>query len=40
MADTINYERYSILSQKFFKLKAPNVGTNSGFGSNPPLGPP
>ena len=26
--DNLNTERYSILRQKFFKMKAPNMGTN------------
>ena len=30
MMDTINYERFSILQQKFIKMKAPNVATVSG----------
>lgn len=28
MIDTINYERYSILAQKYFKMKAPNIASN------------
>ncbi|KAJ1490764.1 hypothetical protein T484DRAFT_1743391 [Baffinella frigidus] len=30
MLDNIDYERYSVIHQKFFKMKAPNHGTNSG----------
>lgn len=30
MLDTINKERYTILAQKWFKIKAPNVGTIGG----------
>ena len=28
MIDTINYERYSILAQKYFKITAPNIASN------------
>lgn len=30
MLDTINTDRYTIISQKWFKLKAPNTGTIGG----------
>ena len=30
-----NYERYSILQQKYFKMTASNKGTNSGYGASP-----
>ena len=32
MLDTINTERYSILSQKWFKIKAANAGVNAAVG--------
>lgn len=34
MIDTLNTERYTILTQKFFKIKAPNEGTSSGMGAS------
>lgn len=30
MIDTLNRERYTILKEKWFKIKAPNMGTNGG----------
>lgn len=30
MIDTLNRERYTILKEKWFKIKAPNQGTNGG----------
>ena len=34
LMDTINYERYSILQQKYVKMTAPNKGTKSGYGAS------
>ena len=36
MLDTINRERYTILHQQYFKLKAPNTGTQGGEPTLPP----
>ena len=34
MIDTINKERYNVLFQKYFKIKAPNPGATTGTGTN------
>jgi hypothetical protein len=34
MIDTLNTERYTVIHQKFFKIKAPNKGTSAGMGAS------